>query len=71
MRELEDSNKVGKAMAEVLEKLKTWHLSNITKQKNQIDTSTRKLLIVKESTNKTLYLPPGKGDIVVINTSKD
>ena len=69
MRELEDSNKVGKAMAKVLEKLKTWHLSNIAQRKNQIDAPTSKLLIVKESTNRTSYLPPAKGDIVVINTS--
>ena len=57
MRELEESNKVGKAMGEVLEKLKMWHLSNITKKKAQIDTSISKLLVVKESQTIHLIYP--------------
>ena len=71
MKAVEEDSQIGKSMAEILEKLKDWHLSNIHQRKAQITASNAKFLVVRETTNKSSNIKPNVGDIVVINTTKD
>ena len=57
-REVKDSGKIGRALNSVLLKLKNWHLCNIKQRSDQIQSSTAKFLIVKQSTKKSSRVPP-------------
>ena len=70
-REIEGQGKIGKAMGEILSKLKNWHLSNLKRRDEQIRASTSKFLVVRQSPNKSSHIPPNVGDIVSLYTTEN
>ena len=70
-REVEGSGKIGRALNSVLLKLKNWHLCNMKQRADQIQSSTAKFLIVKQSTKKSTHVPPSVGDIVCLSTNNN
>ena len=71
MREVETNSAVGRALSDILEDLKSWHLTNLANRDAQISASTAKLLVVKQPGNKHSRVPPAVGDIVILNTNRD
>ena len=70
-REVKSSGKIGRALNSVLLKLKNWHLCNIKQRADQIQSSTAKFLIVKQSTKKSTHVPPCVEDIVCLSTNNN